>query len=110
MEITQMAKRAMGGEIMIGIYKIDGFKKELVASLPGTLHTLEDIKQYILFEDEGTYDRIQMDEYYYLISEFPWEIIGVMSLHKGWGFFDIAEHEDRARIKNVFPDKDLSYN
>lgn len=90
---------------MIGIYKIEKFKKELIASLPSALHSLDDIEQYVLFEDEDIYERLQIDEYYYLISEDPWEIVGVMSLHKGWALFDVAEHEDRVRIKNVFPDK-----
>lgn len=91
---------------MIQIYKINGFTKELIASLPDTLESLEEIQDYILFEDEKIYKKIQIDEYYYLIKEAPWEIVGVMSLHKGWGFFDIAEYEDRVRIKNVFPNED----
>ncbi len=90
---------------MIGIYKIEKFKKELIASLPDFLHALDEVEQYVLFEDEEICDKIQMDENYYLISENPWKIIGVMSLHKGWSFFDRAEHDDRVRIKNVFPDK-----
>lgn len=90
---------------MIGIYKIENFTKELVASLPDTLQSLEEIENYILFEDENIYEKIQMDEEYYLINENPWKIVGVMSLHKGWGFFDVAEHDDRVRIKSVFPDK-----
>ena len=90
---------------MIGIYKISDLTKELIASLPDTLQSLEEIQDYILFEDENIYKKIQIDEYYYLIKESPWEIIGVMSLHKGWGFFDTAEHDDRVRIKNVFPDQ-----
>lgn len=90
---------------MIKIYKIENFTKELVASLPNTLQSLEEIENYILFEDEDIYEKIQIDELYYLIDEEPWRIIGVMSLHKGWGFFDIAEHDDKVMIKNVFPDK-----
>lgn len=90
---------------MIGIYKIENFTKELVASLPTTIQSLDEIKNYILFENENIYKKIQIDELYYLIDEEPWRIVGVMNLHKGWGFFDIAEHDDRVRIKNVFPDK-----
>lgn len=90
---------------MIGIYKIKNFTKELVASLPTTIQSLDEIKNYILFENENIYKKIQIDELYYLIDEEPWRIVGVMNLHKGWGFFDIAEHDDRVRIKNVFPDK-----
>ena len=90
---------------MIKIYKIENFTKELVASLPEALQSLEEIENYILFENEDIYEKIQIDELYYLIDEEPWRIVGVMSLHKEWGFFDVAEHDDRVRIKNVFPDK-----
>ena len=90
---------------MIKIYKIENFTKELVASLPEALQSLEEIENYILFENEDIYEKIQIDELYYLIDEEPWRIVGVMSLLKGWGFFDVAEHDDRVRIKNVFPDK-----
>lgn len=90
---------------MIKIYKIENFTKEVVALLPDIFQTLEEIENYILFENEDIYEKIQIDEFYYLIDEEPWKIIGVMSLHKGWGLFDIAEHDDRVRIKNVFPDK-----
>lgn len=90
---------------MIKIYKIENFTKEVVALLPDILQTLEEIENYILFENEDIYEKIQIDEFYYLIDEEPWKIIGGMSLHKGWGLFDIAEHDDRVRIKNVFPDK-----
>ena len=90
---------------MIKIYKIENFTKELVASLPDALQSLEEIENYILFENEDIYEKIQIDELYYLIDEEPWRSVGVMSLHKGWGFFDVAEHDDRVRIKNVFPDK-----
>lgn len=90
---------------MIKIYKIENFTKELVASLPNTLQSLEEIENYILFEDENIYKKIQIDELYYLIDEEPWRIVGIMSLHKGWSFFDVAKHDDRVRIKKVFPDK-----
>lgn len=73
---------------MIKIYKIENFTKELVASLPNTLQSLEEIENYILFEDENIYKKIQIDELYYLIDEEPWRIVGTMSLHKGWSFFD----------------------
>lgn len=71
---------------MIKIYKIENFTKEVVALLPDILQTLEEIENYILFENEDIYEKIQIDEFYYLIDEEPWKIIGVMSLHKGWGF------------------------
>ena len=90
---------------MIKIYKIENFTKELVASLPEALQSLEEIENYILFENEDIYEKNQIDELYYLMDEENWRIVGVMSLPKGWGFFDIAEHDDRVRIKNVFPDK-----
>lgn len=35
---------------MIGIYKIENFTKELVASLPDTLQSLEEIENYILLK------------------------------------------------------------
>lgn len=90
---------------MIKIYKIENFTKELVASLPDAFQSLEEIENYILFENEDIYEKIQIDELYYLIEEELWRIVGVMSLHKGWGFFDVAEYDDRVRIKKVFPDK-----
>lgn len=90
---------------MIKIYKIENFTKKLVASLPNILQSLKEIENYILFEDENIYKKIQIDKLYYLIDEESWRIVGVMSLRKGWGFFDVAEHDDRVRIKNVFPDK-----
>lgn len=42
---------------MIGIYKIENFTKELVASLPTTIQSLDEIKNYILFENENIYKK-----------------------------------------------------
>lgn len=89
---------------MIKIYKIEDSTKELVASLPD-FQSFDDIENYILFQNHEIYKKIQIDELYYLIKEEPWKIVGVMSLHKGWGFFDVAEYDERVRIKNAFPDK-----
>lgn len=44
---------------MIKIYKIENFTKELVASLPNTLQSLEEIENYILFEDENIYKKFK---------------------------------------------------
>ena len=68
---------------MIKIYKIENFTKELIASLPDALQSLDEIENYILFENEDIYEKIQIDELYYLSDEEPWRIVGVMSLHKG---------------------------
>ena len=52
------------------------------------------------------YDRMELDKKYYMVVEDPWEIYGVISLHKGWTFIDCAEHDERVRISTAFPDKD----
>lgn len=44
---------------MIKIYKIENFTKELVVSLPNTLQSLEEIENYILFEDENIYKKFK---------------------------------------------------
>ena len=50
-------------------------------------------------------EKLELDKTYYLIEEDPWNIIGIISLHKGYTFFDCAEHDDRVIIKTAFPDK-----
>lgn len=42
---------------MIKIYKIENFTKELVVSLPDALKSLEEIENYILFENEDIYEK-----------------------------------------------------
>ena len=58
---------------MIKIYKIENFTKELIASLPDALQSLDEIENYILFENKDIYEKIQIDELYYLIDEEPYE-------------------------------------
>ena len=48
---------------------------------------------------------IEIDNIYYLIEENPWNIVGVISLHKGYTFIGCAEYDNRVIIKTAFPDK-----
>lgn len=50
-------------------------------------------------------DKLELDKTYYLIEENPWNIVGVISLHKGYTFIDCADHDDRVIIKTAFPNK-----
>ena len=71
-------------------------------------YNYDDIEDRILsYSDEykDIYDKMKLDEVYYLIEENPWNIIGVISLHKGYTFIDCADHDDRVIIKTAFPDK-----
>ena len=71
-------------------------------------YNLDDIEDKILSYDEkyrNIYNKMKLDETYFLIEEDPWNIIGVISLHKGYIFTDWAEHDDRVIIKAAFPDK-----
>ena len=71
-------------------------------------YNYDDIEDRILSYDDkykNIYDKIKIDETYYLIEENPWKIVGTISLHKGYTFIDCAEHDDRVVIKTAFPDK-----
>lgn len=71
-------------------------------------YNYDDIKDRILSYDEkyrNIYNKMKLDETYFLIEEDPWNIIGVISLHKGYTFIDCAEHDERVIIKTAFPDK-----
>lgn len=71
-------------------------------------YNYDDIEDKILSYDEkykNIYNKMQIDNIYYLIEENPWNIVGVISLHKGYIFIDCAEHDDRVIIKTAFPDK-----
>lgn len=71
-------------------------------------YNYDDIEERILSYDEkykNIYNKMKLDEIYFLIEEDPWNIIGVISLHKGYTFIDCAELDDRVIIKAAFPDK-----
>jgi len=51
-------------------------------------------------------EKLALDKKYYMVEEDPWQIIGVISLHKGYTFIDCAEHDDRVIISCAFPDKE----
>ncbi len=51
------------------------------------------------------YKSLELDKQYFIIEENPWNIIGVISLHKGYTFIDCANHDNRVIIKTAFPDK-----
>lgn len=64
------------------------------------------IKNSLFYTDEiKLSEKLELNKTYYLIEEDPWHIIGIISLHKGFTFFDCAEHDDRTIIKTAFPDK-----
>lgn len=54
---------------------------------------------------ENIYDKMKIDETYYLIEEKPWKIVGTVSLYKGYTYIDCAEHDDRVIIKTAFPNE-----
>ena len=71
-------------------------------------YNYDDIEDRILSYDEkykNIYDKMKLDETYFLIEENPWNIVGVITLHKGYTFIDCAEHDERVIIKTAFPDK-----
>ena len=71
-------------------------------------YNYDDIQDKILSYDEkykNIYDKMKLDETYYMVEEDPWNIVGVISLCKGYTFIDCAEHDDRVIIKSAFPDK-----
>ena len=71
-------------------------------------YNYDDIEDRILSYDEkykSIYNKMKLDKTYFLIEENPWNIIGVISLHKGYTFIDCAEHDERVIIKTAFPDK-----
>ena len=71
-------------------------------------YNYDDIQDRILSYDKkykNIYNKMKLDEIYYMVEEDPWNIIGVISLHKGYTFIDCAEHDDRVIIKSAFPNK-----
>ena len=105
----------------VSIYKINcDFKnnkayfknKEKIGTLNFNYdYNLDDIEHRILSYDEkyrDIYNKMELDEIYYLIEENPWKIVGIISLNKGYTFIDCAEHDDRVIIKTAFPDKKCS--
>lgn len=44
---------------------------------------------------------LEIDTTYFILSDN--NIIGVFCPHFGFSFFDIAEHDERVRIKRIFP-------
>ena len=53
-------------------------------------------------------EKLALDKKYYMVEEDPWQIIGVISLHKGYTSIDCAEHDDMVIISCAFPDKECS--
>lgn len=53
-------------------------------------------------------EKLALNKKYYIVEENPWQIIGVISLHKGYTFIDCAEHDDRVVIQCAFPGKECS--
>lgn len=101
---------------MISLYEINGifnddkfyFKnKRKIEELPEfNLETQEGIsklEEYINFNNYDLYNKLNIDKTYYMIKENPWKIIGVINLHKGYTFIDVAEHDQRVIIKSAFP-------
>ena len=71
-------------------------------------YNYDDIQDKILSYDEkykNIYDKMKLDETYYMVEEDPWNIVGVISLCKGYTFIDCAEHDDRVIIKSAFPNE-----
>ena len=71
-------------------------------------YNFDDIEDRILSYDEkyrNIYNKMKLDETYYLIEENPWKIVGIISLNKGYTFIDCAEHDDRVIIKTAFPNQ-----
>ena len=102
----------------VNIYKINyNFKKNKIYFKNkikiGTLifnydYNYDDIEDRILSYDKeykDIYNKMELDETYFLIEENPWNIVGVISLHKGYTFIDCAEHDDRVIIKSAFPNE-----
>ena len=71
-------------------------------------YNYDDIEDKILSYDgkyKDIYDKMELDQCYYMVEENPWKIVGVISLHKGYTFIDCAEHDDRVIIKTAFPNQ-----
>ncbi len=62
------------------------------------------IRDLILFHNHSIYKQMKMDKTYFLIEE-PFEIIGVINLHRGWTFIDCADHSERCIIKSAYPEE-----
>ena len=97
---------------IIDFYDIDFNKKKKKIGELSFVNSLKDIalleaiKEKILsFEQDKLRDQMELNKIYYMIEEDPWNIIGVISLHKGYLYIDCAEHDDRVIIKSVFPNK-----
>ena len=67
----------------------------------------DNIKDRVL-DNTDISDLMELDRKYYLIVEEPWEIIGVITLHKGYTFIDCAEYDERVIIHSAFPDKECN--
>lgn len=48
-------------------------------------------------------DYIEVDEKYFMLKDDE-KIFGVFCPHKGFSFIDVAEHDERVRIKHFFPE------
>ena len=55
-----------------------------------------------LMSNENFYNNVKLEGYYYLLTDDD-KIFGVCGIHKGFLFFDCAEHDDRVIIKKAFP-------
>lgn len=53
-------------------------------------------------------EKLELDKTYYMVEENPWQIIGIISLHKGFTYIDCAEHTDRVIIHSAFPDEECN--
>ena len=53
-------------------------------------------------------EKLELDKTYYMVEENPWQIIGIISLHKGFTHIDCAEHTDRVIIHSAFSDKECN--
>ncbi len=93
-------------ERKINIYDINkenGNKTKIGTLVFNYDYNYEDIEDRILCNN--MYNKMKIDEIYYLIEENPWKIAGVISLKKGFTYIDNADHDDRVVIKTAFPDK-----
>lgn len=77
-----------------------------VAKLDKDFNNINDFKDWYentyQYYEEPFNDTLQLDITYTMITDKE-EIFGVISLHKGHTFIDIAEHDDRVIVKRAFP-------